>query len=72
MPQGSVDVIVSVGDAEERIQSFRLAGAEENTVTIAFRLDAAANVSVSFSATAFLGFVRRLLAFSHDLPGRPS
>lgn len=65
-------MVVSVGEAEEQIQSFCLAGGEENTITIAFRLDQAANVSISFSATAFLGFVGRVLAFARNLPGRPS
>lgn len=69
--EGSVDVIVQVGDAVERIETLpALRGEPEETVTIAFDLGGDHSVvSVTFAASAFLGFVDRLAQFARNLPG---
>ncbi len=70
---GSVDVIVSVGQAQERIEAPPpLAGDSEKTIVVLFEPDGATAVSVIFAETAFLGFVSRLIQFARTLSGRSS
>ena len=65
---GAAQVIVTVGDSEPRIDSFRLARAEQITVTVSLPLSGSM-VSLSFEADRFLAFVERLQQFAEGLPG---
>jgi hypothetical protein len=66
----SLDVLVTVGEKEERIESLRL-GAERLTVSLAFPLGDA-TVSLTFDAERFIAFAERVGRFARTLPGRPS
>ncbi len=68
---GGAQVIVAVGDSEPRIDSFRLARAEQITVTVSVPLSGSM-VSLSFDAGQFLAFVEQLRQFAASMPGRRS
>jgi len=68
--EGSVDVLVSVGQTQERIEAFPpLADEPEQTIVMVFEPDGAVAVSVTFAESAFLCFVSRLIQFARNLPG---
>lgn len=67
---GAAQVIVTVGDSEARIDSFRLARAEQITVTVSLPLSGSM-ISLSFDADRFLAFVEQLRQFAEGLP-KPS
>lgn len=66
---GSLDVLVTVGDEEERIESLRLGG-ERRAVSVAFTLGDA-TLSLTFDSESFLAFADRVGRFARALPGRP-
>ncbi len=67
---GSMDVIVQIGEAVERVERFpALPNEPEETVTLIFSLGGATTLSMTFGAAAFLRLARRLARVSETLPG---
>ena len=65
----SLDVLVTVGEEEERIESLRV-GAERLTVSLVFPLEDA-TVSLTFDAERFSAFAEKVGRFARTLPSRP-
>jgi hypothetical protein len=71
MTAAEVQVLVSVGEAEVRVDTFRVRAANEITVAVSFPL-AGSIVTLSFDADRFLAFVEQLSRFAETMPGKPS
>jgi len=67
---GSIDVLVTVGEEEERIESVRLRD-DRLTVSVAFPIGNA-TLSLTFDFDQFFDFAYRVGRFARNLPGKPS
>jgi hypothetical protein len=68
---GLVEVIVRVGGSEARIDTLRLAGADQMSVTVSFPLEDS-TVSLTFAAERFIAFAEQLQRYAATMPGKPS
>jgi hypothetical protein len=68
---GSMDVLVTVGEAVPRVVSLALGDPGQVNVTIVFPLDGS-TVFLTFGAERFLAFVEQLRAFAATMHGKPS
>jgi hypothetical protein len=71
----SADIMVHAGEMEPRIDSFRLSGTSQETITVAFRFGGpleSTTLSLIFGADRFQAFAEKVKEAAARLPGRPS